>query len=102
MGAFPFDKVKAKNDVKHQELIGYIKKHQEEIDYDQRKKVGKDVDDQSSSNGKAFKKAGSVEKACDSVIIESLLTSSFSRRGNSITYEGGAGGDGFAKQEVIS
>lgn len=37
-------KVKAKNEEKLQELIGYIEKHKEEIiDYDRRKKAGKEV-----------------------------------------------------------
>lgn len=75
-------KVKAKNEEKRQKLIGYIEKHQEEIiDYDRRKKVGKEVglkredddngvDNQSSSSVQAVKKAGSgyVETACDGVI----------------------------------
>jgi len=71
------NKVFAANEVKLQELIGYIKKHQEEIiNYDRRKKVGKevgskpeeDVDNQPSSSVQAFKKADSVENACDNVI----------------------------------
>ncbi len=70
------DKVKAKNGVKLQELIGYIEKHQEEIiDYDRRKKAGKevgreeeDVDSQPSSSNQAFKKADTVKNACDNVI----------------------------------
>ncbi len=80
--------VEAKNEEKLQELIGYIEKHREEIiDYDRRKKAGKeiglekeedidnqssskdsDVQNQPSSNGKAFKKADTVENACDNVI----------------------------------
>jgi hypothetical protein len=69
-------KVKAKNEEKLQELIGYIEKHQEEIvDYDRRKKAGKevgskpeeDVDSQSVSNVQAFKKANRVENASDNV-----------------------------------
>ena len=69
--------VEAKNGVKLQELIGYIEKHQKEIiDYDRRKKVGKeaglekekDIDNQPPSNSKAFKKADSVKNACDNVI----------------------------------
>jgi len=60
-------KVKAKNKEKLQGLIGYIEKHPEEIiDYDRRKKAGKevgskseddDVDNQSSPSVQAFKKA---------------------------------------------
>jgi hypothetical protein len=74
-------KVKAKNKEKLQGLIGYIEKHQEEIiDYDRRKKAGKevgsekddDVDNQSSSNAKAFKKADSVENASDDVVKRCL------------------------------
>jgi cell fate (sporulation/competence/biofilm development) regulator YmcA (YheA/YmcA/DUF963 family) len=62
-------KVKAKNKEKLQELIGYIEKHQKEIiDYDRRKKAGKEVgveleedgiDNQLSSDGEAVKKASS-------------------------------------------
>ena len=76
------NKVKAKNQEKLQELIGYIEKHKEEIiDYDRRKKAGKEVgvepeedvdgiDNQSSSNGEAIKKASSerVEEAYEDVI----------------------------------
>lgn len=71
------DKVEAKNEIKLQELIGYIEKHKKEIiDYDRRKKVGKevgskseeDVENQTSSSVQAFKKADSVENACDNVI----------------------------------
>lgn len=74
-------KVKAKNEGKLQELIGYIEKHQEEIiDYDRRKKVGKqigseldDVDDvhnQPSSNDDAKNVIddGRVSVSCDSII----------------------------------
>jgi len=77
-------KVKAKNEEKLQKLIGYIEKHQEEIiDYDQRKKAGKEVglepeeddnvdgiDNQSVSNVQAVKKVGSkrVEEAYEDVI----------------------------------
>jgi len=75
-------KVKAKNKEKLQGLIGYIEKHQEEIiDYDRRKKAGKEVglkpeqeeevQNKSSFNAKVVKKvigSGRVEKACDNVI----------------------------------
>jgi hypothetical protein len=70
------NKVDAKNEDKLQKLIGYIEKHQEEIiDYDRRKKAGKevgseddDVDNQPVSKVQAFKKADSVENACDNII----------------------------------
>ena len=77
-------KVKAKNDSILQQLIGYIEKHQEEIiDYDLRKKAGKEVgseteedddidgiENQSSSNGEAVKKISSerVTEAYEDVI----------------------------------
>jgi len=70
-------KVKAKNKEKLQGLIGYIEKHQEEIiDYDRRKKAGKEVgleseedaDNQSPSIVQAFKKADSVENASDNAV----------------------------------
>jgi len=69
--------VEAKNGVKLQELIGYIEKHRIKlIDYERRKKAGKevglekeeDIDNQSPSNNKAFKKAETVKNACDNVI----------------------------------
>ena len=76
------NKVKAKNQEKLQELIGYIEKHKKEIiDYDRRKKSGKEVgvkpeedvdgtDNQSVSNEQAVKKASSerVEEAYEDVI----------------------------------
>lgn len=74
-------KVNAKNKEKLQKLIGYIEKHQEEIiDYDRRKKVGKEVglgyeendgvDNQSSSSVQTVKKASNerVQKAYEGVI----------------------------------
>jgi hypothetical protein len=74
-------KIKAKNQEKLQELMTYIEKPQEEIiDYDQRKKAGKEVgiepeevdsvDLKSFSNDEAVKKAGSerVEKAYEDAL----------------------------------
>ena len=75
-------KVKAKNKEKLQGLIEYIEKHQEEIiNYDRRKKARKkigsekdddDGDNQLVSNVQTFKKADSVENACDNVIKKYL------------------------------
>jgi hypothetical protein len=77
-------KVNAKNEEKFQKLIGYIEKHIDEIiDYDRRKKSGKEfgldpeenddvdgVDNQSSSNDETAKKTNRerVEEAYENVI----------------------------------
>jgi hypothetical protein len=73
-------KIKAKNEGKLQELITYIEKHHEEIiDYDRRKKAGKEVglepeqaedefvQNQQSSNTKTVDTDG-VSVPCDSII----------------------------------